>query len=41
MKRIINLNILVLGLKGLGVEVEKIIILTGPKSIIMYDKDIT
>ena len=41
MKRIINLNILILGLKGLGIEIAKNIILTGPKIVFIYDADIT
>jgi len=40
MNRIKDLNILILGLKGIGVEVAKNIILTGPKRVSIYDPDI-
>ena len=40
MKKIINLNILILGLKGLGIEVSKNIVLTGPEKVIIYDPSI-
>ena len=40
MKKIIQLNILILGLKGVGVEVAKNIILTGPERVVIYDPDI-
>ena len=40
MKKIINLKILILGLKGLGIEVAKNIILTGPEKVIIYDPSI-
>ena len=40
MKKIINLNILILGLKGLGIEVAKNIILTGPEKVIIFDPSI-
>ena len=40
MKKIINLNILILGLKGLGIEVAKNIILTGPEKVIIFDPNI-
>ena len=40
MKKIMNLKILILGLKGLGIEVAKNIILTGPEKIIIYDPNI-
>ena len=40
MKKIINLKILILGLKGIGIEVAKNIILTGPEKVIIYDPSI-
>ena len=40
MKKILNLNILILGIKGLGIEVAKNIILTGPNSVFIYDNNI-
>ncbi len=40
MKKILNLKILILGLKGLGIEVAKNIILTGPEKVIIYDPNI-
>ena len=41
MKKLINLKILILGLKGLGVEVAKNIILSGPKEVCVFDPNIT
>lgn len=43
MKKLIKLKVLILGLKGLGVEVAKNIILSGPKevlTIVIYYIDI-
>ena len=40
MKKIINLKILILGLKGIGIEVAKNLILTGPEKVIIYDPSI-
>ena len=40
MQKILNLNVLILGLKGLGVEICKNIILSGPKSVLIYDPSI-
>ena len=40
MKKISQLNILILGMKGLGIEVAKNIALTGPNRIIIFDPDI-
>ena len=40
MNKISQLNILILGMKGLGIEVAKNIALTGPNRIIIYDPDI-
>lgn len=40
MNKIVKLKILILGMKGLGIEVAKNIILTGPKQVIIYDPDI-
>ena len=40
MKKLSKLKIFIIGLKGLGVEVAKNIILSGPKRVSLYDKDI-
>ena len=40
MKKIINLKIIVFGLRGLGVEICKNLILVGPKELTIYDKTI-
>ena len=40
MKKIIKLNIFIYGMRGLGVEIAKNIILMGPKSITIYDPNI-
>jgi len=40
MKKLSELKILIIGLKGLGVEVAKNIILSGPKRVSLYDKDL-
>ena len=40
MKKIINLKILVIGLRGLGIEICKNLILAGPKELAIYDKTI-
>ena len=37
MNKIIKMKILIIGLRGLGVEVAKNIILMGPKEIQIYD----
>ena len=39
MRKIIHLKILILGLKGVGIEVAKNIILTGPELVTIYDDD--
>ena len=40
MKKLIKLKVLILGLKGLGVEVAKNIILSGPKEVCIFDQKI-
>ena len=40
MKKIINLKILILGIKGIGIEIAKNIVLTGPERVVIYDPDI-
>ena len=40
MKKLSELKVFIIGLKGLGVEVAKNIILSGPKRVSIYDKDI-
>ena len=39
MKKIINIKILIIGLRGLGVEIAKNLILTGPKEVSISDKN--
>ena len=40
MDKIINLKILIIGLRGLGIEIAKNIILTGTKEVSISDKNI-
>ena len=40
MSKIVNLNILVFGLRGLGIEVCKNLILAGPKEVCISDKNL-
>lgn len=40
MKKLIKLKVLILGLRGLGIEVAKNIILSGPKEVCIFDKTI-
>ena len=40
MKKLINLNIFIIGVQGLGVEISKNIILSGPKKVIIFDDKI-
>ena len=40
MKQIINLKYLLIGLRGLGIEITKNIILAGPKEVSISDKNI-
>ena len=40
MKKLSELKVFIIGLKGLGIEVAKNIILSGPKKVSLYDKDI-
>ena len=37
MRQLINMNVLIVGLRGLGVETAKNLILAGPKSVTLYD----
>ena len=39
MKKLQNLKILIIGLRGLGIEVTKNLILTGPKEVKIYDSN--
>ena len=39
MKKILNLKILIIGLRGLGIEISKNIILSGPKELYISDKN--
>ena len=38
MGKLIQLKVLIIGMRGLGVEVAKNIILSGPKSVTIYDE---
>ena len=40
MDKIVNMRILIIGLKGLGIEIAKNIILAGPKEVSISDKNI-
>ena len=40
MEKIANLKILIVGLRGLGVEIAKNLILAGPKEVSLYDRNI-
>lgn len=37
MRKLINLNVLIVGLKGAGVEAAKNLILAGPRSVTIFD----
>ena len=37
MKKIIKMNIFIYGMRGVGIEVAKNIVLAGPKSLTIYD----
>jgi ubiquitin-activating enzyme E1 len=39
MGKLIKMNVVIVGLRGLGVEVAKNLILAGPKSVSLYDPD--
>ena len=39
MEKIINLKILIIGLRGLGIEIAKNLILAGPKEVFISDKN--
>ena len=40
MSKLIQMNCVIIGLRGLGVEVAKNLILAGPKSVTIYDPDL-
>lgn len=40
MGKLIKMNVVIVGLRGLGVEVAKNLILAGPKSVSLYDPDV-
>lgn len=40
MGKLIKMNVVIVGLRGLGVEVAKNLILAGPKSVSLYDPDL-
>jgi ubiquitin-activating enzyme E1 len=41
MSKLIQMKVAIVGLRGLGVEVAKNLILAGPKSVELYDPEIT
>lgn len=41
MKKIMKLNIFIYGMRGLGVEITKSIVLDGPNKVIIYDPNIS
>ena len=41
MGKLIKMNVVIIGLRGLGIEVAKNLILAGPKTVKIYDPDIT
>lgn len=41
MGKLIKMNVLIVGLRGVGVEVAKNLILAGPKSVTLYDPNPT
>jgi ubiquitin-activating enzyme E1 len=41
MGKLIKMQVVVVGLRGLGVEVAKNLILAGPKAVMLYDPDVT
>ena len=41
MGKLIKMDVLIIGLRGLGVETAKNIILAGPHSVTIYDPEIT
>ena len=41
MGKLIKMNVVIVGLRGLGVEVAKNLILAGPKSVHLYDPEVT
>ena len=40
MEKIINLKILIIGLRGLGIEIAKNLVLAGPKQLTIYDENL-
>ena len=41
MGKLIKMNVIIIGQRGLGVEIAKNLILAGPKSVSIYDPEIT
>ena len=41
MGKLIKMNVVIAGIRGLGVEVAKNLILAGPKGVMLYDPEIT
>jgi len=40
MGKLIKMNTVIIGLRGVGVEIAKNLILAGPKSVVLYDPDL-
>ena len=40
MGKLIKMNVMIVGLRGLGIEVAKNLILAGPRSVRIYDPDL-
>lgn len=41
MGKLIKMNVVIVGMRGLGVEVAKNLILAGPRSVMLYDPETT
>jgi ubiquitin-activating enzyme E1 len=41
MGKLIKMNVLIIGMRGLGVEVAKNLILAGPRSVVIFDDEVT
>ena len=40
MGKLIKMNVVIVGMRGVGVEIAKNLILAGPKSVHLYDPDL-
>jgi ubiquitin-activating enzyme E1 len=41
MGKLIKMNVVIVGMRGLGIEVAKNLILAGPRSVTIYDPQVT